>query len=257
MQKDLKVILLAHTPNPEKIVSSAAKLCYSKSGIDGIIEELNEEKIKSFLNLLIDMGHASPIEHISFTFGVEGVSRSLTHQLVRHRMASYSQKSQRYVVEGQFGYIIPPEISKIKEAKLKFVEAMEQDQRSYDELVDILKKEHIKKYLVKYKNDEKKALNMAEKSAIEDARYILPNACETKIIVTMNARELLHFFNHRCCQRAQWEIRELATEMLKIARNIAPIIFKNAGPNCINGSCPEGSMTCGNMKEVRLKYKNL
>lgn len=256
MQEKLKVVLLSHTPQPELVISAAAKLCYSKSGIDNILSELTEDKVDKFLNLLMDMGHASPIEHVSFSFGIEGVSRSLTHQLVRHRVASYSQKSQRYVMEGQFGYIVPPEIEKNKKALEIFIQAMEDDQRVYDQLVEVLMEEHLAKNMERYHN-QKKARAMAEKSAIEDARYVLPNACETKIIATMNARELIHFFHHRCCNRAQWEIRELATQMLLQAREVAPTLFKNAGPNCVNGPCPEGTMTCGSMTEVREKFKNI
>ncbi|MPW25047.1 FAD-dependent thymidylate synthase [Alkalibaculum sp. M08DMB] len=256
MQENLKVILLSYTPEPEKIISAAAKLCYSKSGIDDIMDGLTSEKVNDFLNLLMDMGHASPIEHVSFTFGIEGVSRSLTHQLVRHRVASYSQKSQRYVKEGEFGYIIPTEIANNEKAKTLFIEAMNDDQKVYDKLVEVLMEKHLKDYLSVY-NNEKKAYSMAEKAAIEDARYVLPNACETKIVATMNARELLHFLNHRCCNRAQWEIRELATQMLLLVKEVAPIVFKVAGPNCIKGSCPEGTMTCGEIIKVRKKFENL
>ncbi|NTW71538.1 MAG: FAD-dependent thymidylate synthase [Eubacteriaceae bacterium] len=256
METKLKVELLQHTPEPEKIIAAAAKLCYSKSGIDKIMDDLTDEKVGKFLNILMDMGHASPIEHVSFTFGIEGVSRSLTHQLVRHRVASYSQKSQRYVTESQFEYIIPPQIAQDAQAKALYIQAMENDQKIYDEIAAILKEKRYKEYLAAG-DREKTAMGKAEKTAIEDARYVLPNGCETKIIATMNARELIHFFNHRCCQRAQWEIRELATEMLKLVKKTAPIIFKKCGPNCINGPCPEGAMTCGKISEVREKYNNL
>jgi thymidylate synthase (FAD) len=240
-----KVKLIEHTPNPEKIIAAAAKLCYSSIGIDEIMENVDNESTEKFLNMLMSYGHESPIEHISFTFGVEGVSRSLTHQLVRHRIASYSQQSQRYVKLQQFEYIIPHEIEKDEKAKNIFVMAMEQSQKSYNELVDILKN--------KYINEGLNALN-AEKKAIEDARYVFPNACETKIIVTMNARSLTNFFKHRCCNRAQWEIRELADEMLKQVKEVAPILFKYAGPGCLKGICPEGKMSCGKINEVRIKY---
>lgn len=256
MEAHLKVTLLACTPEPEKIVSAGAKLCYSSSGTEKILEDLTDDKVESFLSRLMTFNHASPIEHAVFTFGIEGVSRSLTHQLVRHRMASYSQKSQRYVKEGQFEYIVPPEISKIPEAKEAYVQAMENDQAAYDKIADILKKKH-KEELISQGKDEKQADRMAEKQAIEDARFVLPNACETKIIVTMNARELLHFFSQRCCVRAQWEIRECATQMLKICKEKAPILFANAGPECVRGTCPEGNMTCGRAKEIREKFKNL
>ncbi len=241
----LKVKLIEHTPNPEKVIASAAKLCYSASSVEDILEGLDEESVESFLQRLMSYGHASPIEHVSFTFGVEGVSRSLTHQLVRHRIASYSQQSQRYVRLNQFEYIVPPEVEKDDNAKQIFVETMESSQRAYDQIVDILREKHIK-------NGMKKLA--AEKKAIEDARYVFPNACETKIVLTMNARSLMNFFEHRCCNRAQWEIHALADEMLKQVREVAPILFKKAGPSCVKGICPEGTMTCGNVEEVRKKY---
>ncbi|SHI12614.1 thymidylate synthase (FAD) [Clostridium collagenovorans DSM 3089] len=244
----VKVKLIAHTPNPENIIAASAKLCYSSAGIDSIQEKLTEEKQQKFLEMLMSLGHESPIEHVSFTFGIEGVSRSLTHQLVRHRIASYSQQSQRYVQLKQFEYIVPPAIENNEEAKKIFVEAMEKSQKSYDDLVKIL----IEKY-VEEGMDEK----VAQKKAIEDARYVFPNACETKIIATMNARTLMNFFHHRCCERAQWEIRELADQMLKEVKEVAPILFKYAGPSCVNGPCPEGKMTCGKVQEKREKYLNL
>ena len=250
------VQLVQYTPEPEKVIAIAAKLCYSPVGVDGIMENLTEEAVNKFLQMLLGIGHESPIEHVSFTFAIEGVSRSLTHQLVRHRIGSFSQKSQRYVREGQFQYIIPPEIEKIPEAREKFIQAMQDDQRVYDELVEILFKKHYQSLLDQGKEAEK-AKSIAEKQAIEDARYVLPNACETKIMATFNARSLYNIFQHRCCNRAQWEIRELATRMLRLVREVAPILFKVAGPSCVLGSCPEGAMSCGHVKEVREKFKNL
>lgn len=191
MESKLNVILLSHTPDPEKVVASAAKLCYSASDIQDLTEKQTPEKVKAFLERLSNYGHMSPVEHISFTFGIEGVSRSLTHQLVRHRLASYSQKSQRYVTEGQFDYIVPPAIADIPEAKALYLKTMEADQRAYDELVGRLTAHH-KAALMDQGKSEKDAQAAAQKKAFEDARYVLPNACETKIIVTMNARELLH-----------------------------------------------------------------
>ncbi|EYE87223.1 FAD-dependent thymidylate synthase [Fervidicella metallireducens AeB] len=252
----MKVKLIAHTPEPEKIIASAAKLCYSRVGIDEIMENLNEENTQKFLNMLIDLGHESPIEHVNFTFAVEGVSRTLTHQLVRHRIASYSQQSQRYVKLEQFQYIVPPSIEMIPEAKELFIKAMEEDQNTYNTLVEILMEKHIKK-LVEGGMEENKAKRVAEKMAIEDARYVFPNACETKIVFTMNARTLFNFLRHRCCNRAQWEIKNLADEMLKQLKEVAPTVFKNCGPGCISGSCPEGGMSCGKIQEVREKYKGI
>jgi thymidylate synthase (FAD) len=241
----LKVKLIEHTPNPEKIIAAAAKLCYSSIGIDEIMENTDSQSTEKFLDMLMSYGHESPIEHVSFTFAVEGVSRSLTHQLVRHRLASYSQQSQRYVKFQQFEYVIPHKIEKDEKAKNIFIMAMKQSQNSYNELVDILKGTYI--------NEGLNAL-AAEKKAIEDARYVFPNACETKVILTMNARSLINFFKHRCCNRAQWEIRDLADEMLKQVKEVAPVLFKYAGPGCLKGICTEGKMTCGKINEVRNKY---
>lgn len=253
---NLKVELLQYTPEPEKLVAAAAKLCYSNSGIDGIMEGLTPEKTQSFLEMLVGLGHESPIEHVCFTFGIEGVSRSLLAQITRHRIASFSVKSQRYVKEGQFEYIIPPEIDAIPEAREKFIQAMQQDQRVYNELADILAEKHYHSFIAQGKT-EKQARQAAEKKAIEDARFVLPNACETKMVVTMNARSLYNFFHHRCCERAQWEIRELAIHMLKLVREVAPTLFKTAGPKCLTGPCPEGKMSCGKMHEKREFFRSM
>jgi thymidylate synthase (FAD) len=244
---ELKVRLIEHTPNPERVIASAAKLCYSAVGVDQILDDLTEENTEKFLNMLMSYGHESPVEHVSFTFAIEGVSRSLTHQLVRHRIASYSQQSQRYVKLAQFEYIIPPEIENDEATKKIYIETMKQCQKSYDDLVEILKNKNLAK-----------GLNSigAEKKAIEDARYVFPNACETKVVLTMNARSLMNFFRHRCCNRAQWEIRALAEEMLKQVKNVAPSLFRYCGPGCVKGPCPEGKMSCGKIEEVRVKYSS-
>lgn len=252
----MNVELLQHTPEPEKIIAAAAKLCYSSSGIDGILDGLDEEKTEKFLNRLMSMGHESPTEHITFTFGIEGVSRSLLAQITRHRIASYSVKSQRYVNEGKFEFVTPPEIEKIPEAKKEFLFAMNEDVKSYNKLADILYKKHYADMLGGGM-DEKAAKRAAEKKAIEDARYVLPNACETKMIVTMNARSLMNFFHHRCCERAQWEIRDLACRMLSLVKVAAPTLFAKAGPRCVNGPCPEGAMSCGKMLEKRELFGNM
>ena len=246
----MNVELLQHTPEPEKIIAAAAKLCYSSSGIDGILDGLDKEKTDKFLKRLMSMGHESPIEHITFTFGIEGVSRSLLAQFTRHRLASYSVKSQRYVKEGQFEFITPPEIENIPEAKEEFLKAMADDVAAYNKLADILFEKHYKD-MIASGMDEKTAKGAAEKKAIEDARYVLPNACETKMIATLNARSLMNFFNHRCCERAQWEIRDLACQMLKLVKEVAPTLFASAGPKCVSGPCPEGAMSCGKMLEKR------
>lgn len=252
----IKVKLLSYTPDGEKLIASAAKLCYSQVGIDEIEESLDDKKVESFLSLLMDLNHESPIEHVSFTFGVEGVSRTLTHQLVRHRIASYSQQSQRYVKLDQFDYIVPPAIEKNERAKEIFLNAMREDQIHYNEIVEILESQYYNKY-IEEGTSEKQARSKSEKRAIEDARYIFPNACETKIVFTMNTRSLLNFFRLRTCERAQWEIRDMAILMLKQVKEVYPILFKNAGPGCVNGPCPEGSMTCGKIVKVREYFDSI
>ena len=252
----MKVTLLTYTPDPEKNVASAAKLCYAAADIDTVRDGLTPEKTAAFVEMLADMGHESPIEHASFTFGIEGVSRALLAQITRHRMASFSVQSQRYVRENQFEYVTPPEIAAVPEALALFEQAMQADQKYYDSIAAILKKKHIET-LVAEGMDEAAAAKIAEKKAIEDARFVLPNACDTKMILTMNARSLMNFFHHRCCNRAQWEIKELADMMLAEVYKVAPNIFKKAGPSCVAGKCPEGKMTCGKIVEMREYYDKL
>ena len=251
-----KVTLLAYTPEPEKVVASAAKLCYSSSGIEKIEQGLTPEKTESFVRMISELGHASTMEHASFTFGIEGVSRSFLAQVTRHRIASYSVKSQRYVEESDFEYVVPPAIAGIPEAKEEFIAAMEEDRRHYERLSAILTEKH-RQELTAAGKGEKEAGRTAKKMANEDARFVLPNACETKMICTFNARELQHFFSLRCCNRAQWEIREVANRMLALVRAVAPDLFLSAGPGCVRGACPEGKMTCGRADEVREFYRNL
>lgn len=250
------VTLISHTPNPEQAVAAAAKLCYSPATISDIREGLTEEKTASFVEMLAEIGHESPIEHASFTFGIEGVSRSLLAQITRHRMASFSVQSQRYVKEAHFEYVVPPEIAADKEAAELFRAAMEEDQRTYEKLTAILKQKHEKAFLAEGQAPKAAARN-AEKKAIEDARFVLPNACETKMVLTMNARSLMNFFRHRCCNRAQWEIRDVANQMLALVSEVAPHLFAKAGPSCVGGACPEGKMSCGKAKEVRQYYLDL
>lgn len=249
----MQVNLIAHTPEPEKVVAAAAKLCYSDSHIADLLDGLTEEKTVKFLNMLTDLGHASPIEHASFTFGIEGVSRTLLAQITRHRIASFSVQSQRYVRLDDFHYVIPPEIEKIPQARQAFVESMDEDARRYLDLVKKLEDAHTTEWMAQGL-EEKAARAKAAKQANEDARFVLPNACETKMVMTMNARSLQNFFNLRCCNRAQWEIRELAKEMWKLVYPVAPELFRTAGPRCLVGPCPEGRMCCGRMEEVRAEF---
>lgn len=252
----MHVTLIAHTPFPEHTVASAAKLCYSPATIEDVREKLTEEKTAAFVDMLAEIGHESPIEHATFTFGIEGVSRAFLAQITRHRIASYSVQSQRYVAEKQFEFVLPPEIAAIPEAEAIYREAMAEDQRHYEELTALLKEKHLSAML-ESGMEQKAAERAAEKKAIEDARFVLPNACTTKMIVTMNARSLINFFHHRCCNRAQWEIREVANEMLALCLQVAPHLFKKAGPPCVSGACPEGKMSCGKSREMREKYQKM
>ena len=228
------VELIAHTNDPERTIAAAAKLCYSDAHIDTLLEGLTPEKTAAFLQKLSDVGHASPIEHASFTFGIEGVSRTLLAQITRHRLASFSVQSQRYVsVAGQevFDYVCPPRIRGLgPEAQEKYLAQMKTMQRWYDEWTEALGED-----------------------AAEDARFVLPGAAATRMTVTMNARELLHFFSLRMCNRAQWEIRELAWQMYALVAPLAPAVFADAGPGCVRGACPEGKRSCGRADEVRAR----
>ncbi len=247
----LKVKLLSHTPDAEKLVATAAKLCYSSSDIESLRDGLTDEKTENFIDMLVSIGHESVMEHVSFTFGIEGISRACSHQLVRHRIASYSQKSQRYVNENGFEFITPPAIDSLPVAKEEYDRMISEITESYDKLVTLLNDKHFSEFIAQG-IDEKTARSKASKLANEDARFILPNACETKIVVTMNIRSLFNFFRHRCCNRAQWEIRAVAIEMLRQCIEVAPHIFAYAGPSCVaDGKCPEGKMTCGKISDVK------
>ena len=218
----MQVELLYHTPDPERAIATAARLCYAPVGAKELMETMPPERVASVLTTIMRSGHFSTLEHASYTFAVDGVSRALTHQLVRHRLASFNQQSQRYVRFGADLEVVKPEtILESDEANAVFDGVVEATKAAYAELLDL-------------------------GIPAEDARYVLPNAAETKIVVTMNVRELLHFFELRCCNRAQWEIRELAHRMLELARPTAPFIFGDAGAPCVHGACPEGKMTCGN-----------
>lgn len=218
----MQVELLYHTPDPERAIATAARLCYAPVGASELMETMPPERIKSVLSTIMKSGHFSTLEHVSYTFAIDGVSRALTHQLVRHRLASFNQQSQRYVkFKDGLNTIKPASVAENEEANALFDEAIDAAVEAYKKLLDA-------------------------GVPAEDARYLLPNAAETKIVVTMNVRELLHFFELRCCNRAQWEIRELAHRMLDLVRPTAPYVFFDAGPSCVRGACSEGKMTCGN-----------
>ena len=221
----MKVKLISHTPDPEVTVAVAARRCYSDLESGELSSKLSETEVRRLIAIIIKAGHLSPTEHVSFTFAIEGVSRSLSHQLVRHRIASYSQQSQRYVKEGGFKYVIPPTIACNPKAAELYHEEIARLREAYSRLAEIVPK--------------------------EDARYILPNACETKLVMTMNCRSLYNFFERRLCTRAQWEIRRLAQEMLVCVKGVAPNLFSWVGSPCeMRGYCPEGEMTCGKINSI-------
>ncbi|MCF7887502.1 MAG: FAD-dependent thymidylate synthase [Candidatus Omnitrophica bacterium] len=228
----MEVNLLSYTNNPQKVIYSAARQCYSKLSADQIYndqEKLTSEKLKKFISHLVKRGHLSPLEHVSFTFSATGLSRVCTHQLVRHRIASYSQQSQRYVSMDDFKFVVPKAIKNNKEAEASFIEATDYLKNKYKQIREILEKNT---------NLDKEKIN-------QDLRFLLPQGCQTKIVLTMNSRQLLHFFAERLCLRAQWEIRELATKMLVLVKKVLPEIFGMAGAKCRQlGFCPESAKDC-------------
>lgn len=226
----MKVNLLSYTKDAERLSAAAARSCYSKKSASKLMGEIDEERAGKAISEITGMGHHSVIEHASYTFSLEGVSRAMTHQLVRHRIASFSQQSQRYVSLKEPSYVMPPSIESDEQLKQEFEELMETIWSSYRKL--------------------------ANQVPVEDARYVLPNACTTNITVTMNARELWHFFTLRCCRRAQWEIRSVADEMLRQVNEVSPHIFSDAGPACVRGPCPEGKLSCGKPRRKELKGLN-
>lgn len=248
-----RVTLLSHPDNPEAIVAAAAKLCYSPVGVDQLLDGLDGKKSAEFVRMLSSMGHESPMEHAGFTFAIEGVSRAFLAQITRHRIASYSVQSQRYVRENNFEFVMPPAVESCPGAKEEFQRAMEAAQASYRRIAALLQ-EGYQRELEEQGLPEKEASAAAEKTAIEDARFVLPGACETKLVVTMNARSLLHFFRLRCCNRAQWEIRGVARRMRELVMAAAPSLFAGSGPGCVTGRCPEGEKSCGKMEEMRRLY---
>lgn len=250
----MKVVLLAYTPAPEQTVAAAARLCYSDTDVEALRESISLKKAEQFVEMLDGFGHESPVEHVSFTFGIEGVSRSFLAQVTRHRLASYSVQSQRYVRQDPFLYITPPAIASDSALLAEYQQMMQQAVESYNQLADVLETRYVSK-LMEEGMTEQNARKKAEKMAIEDARYVLPNACETKMILTMNVRSLRNFFRLRCCNRAQWEIRAVALEMLRICCQVSPALFHNAGPSCCCGGCTEGKMSCGKAKEVQQKIE--
>lgn len=227
-----RVELVRHSLDGEALVALAAKLCYAGGDLDSLLEKIAANDQRDFLRKVREMGHESVLEHVSFTFLTEGVSRALLAQLTRHRIASFSVQSQRYVSYHKgFGYVVPPSVRALgPDAVDEFAAQMAQMQAWYEGWQQKL-------------------------GANEDARFVLPNACETRLLVTMNARELRHFFALRMCERAQWEIRSLARRMFELAYAKAPELFEDAGASCLRGSCPEGAKSCGKAELIRAERK--
>ena len=256
----MNVYLLRHTADPEKLVAQAAKLCYSDASMPELQQTIESQDIQRFIKMLTDIGHESTMEHASFTFGVEGISRITEIQLVRKRIASYSVKSGRYVKRDNPPFIIPTAIQESPEALEEFDKARLASITAYnkifiilvlkgmgysDEIIKGMSEDARIRLIEEFKASDKREYSRLEKEAIEDARYVHMQSLSTSLIVTMNASSLRGFFKARCCRRAQWEIREMANLMLKEVRAVAPNLFYNAGPGCVRGKCPEGKMSCG------------
>ena len=224
----IQVQLISFTPDPERVIALAARQTRSERVISA--KQLSEDEIRRIIDLLMKLKHMSPFEHAVFTFSISGISRVCSHQLVRHRLASFSQQSQRAVKIKESSFIIPPSVQTNLEARKVFEELVSQSIKAYNKLIEL-------------------------GIPIEDARFVIPQAIETKIVVTMNARELLHFFGLRLCRKAQWEIRQLAEKMLESLIKIAPNVFKYAGPRCWDyGYCPEGDEQCFKEMIKRKKF---
>jgi len=225
----LKVSLISFTKDPEITCAKCATVSWRRKGM----KEVSLNDARTIMKRVLGYGHESVIEHASFTFFVENISRSLTHQLVRHRIASYTQQSMRYVdlTKSRAYFIRPQSVSNHDELVEVFDDVMTRCKAAYDTL-------------------RKRGV------PAEDSRFVLPIATQTKIAFTMNARELRHFFEMRCCFRAQWEIRELANSMVRICKTVAPSLFENAGPSCVKlGYCPEDELTCGKLNQVLKTYR--
>ncbi|MGN0778863.1 MAG: FAD-dependent thymidylate synthase [Aristaeellaceae bacterium] len=235
----LHVAMIRHTLSPEETVALGARLCYSRATVDDLTQRVSSRDQSDFVQKIMGMGHDSVLEHASFTFGVEGVSRVLLAQLTRHRLASFSVQSQRYVsYEQGFGYVVPPRIAALgQEAADEYARQMDQMHQWYCQWQE--------------------RLGAAGESSNEDARFVLPGACETRLMMTMNVRELRHFFSLRMCSRAQWEIRALATQMHRLCMEVAPALFADAGPGCLRGACPEGAKSCGRAADIRKARKDM
>lgn len=278
----MKVQLLSHTQNPELLIATAAKLCYSPSNISDLMEAQTPEEVDNFISRLEEMGHESPFEHVSYTFAIEGVSRVLEQQLTRHRIASYSIQSGRYVDRSNAEFYMPGDIENNELAKDIYIDIIEHSKEAYEQIYKALLHQYLLLEISKigdlsifiesmkadreycfnwFKNNEskevKKVFRALKKKAVENARFVFPNSLETKIIVTMNVRTLWNFFKHRCCFRAQDEIRELAIIMLRILKETSPRIFRHAGASCITGICPEGSMQCKQLKGKVPTFKDV
>ena len=233
-----KAELIRYTQNPEATVAAAARLCYSSDMAEKVVSDADAKDNAKYIAMLRGLNHLSPFEHASFTFAISGVSRAFLAQITRHRIASFSVRSQRYVSEAEFNYVVPPAIEALGEKAVKKYESQ-------------------MKTCMEWYKEWQDALGGAMESSNEDARFVLPNACETQMILTMNARELMHFFSLRCCNRAQWEIRDVAWQMLHAVTEVAPNIFGDSGPTCIKGGCSEGKKSCGKAAEVRARHQKL
>lgn len=278
----MNVKLLSYTKNPELLIATAAKLCYSSSDIEDLMKAQTTEEIDNFISKLEEYKHESPFEHVSYTFAIEGVSRVLEQQLTRHRISSFSIQSGRFVDRNNAQFYLPGDIENNELAKDIYIDVINHSKEAYENIYKALLHQYLllecntlnelEIFIDKLKedrdycfnwfknNDNKKIREIfrnKKKKALENARFVFPNSLETKIIVTMNVRSLWNFFKHRCCFRAQDEIRELAFIMLSILKEVSPRIFKHAGTSCKIGICPEGNMQCQQLKGIIPTYKDI
>lgn len=242
-----KVEIISHTQCPYDVISVAAKACYSSMDLDDLMRKFTDAERLKLIKSLEDSKHESPFEHVSITFAISNISRACSHQLVRHRIASFSQRSQRYVDETGFNYFVPVNINSSKNIKEYYTHFMNKVGVIYEELKEDLLNYFIEEYRkVQNKEPDTTHIRAFKKMAGEEARYVLPNACSTQLVMTMNVRSLWNFFNLRCCNRAQAEINELAWEMLRQCKKRWPLLFEHAGPDCMNGICKEKpGFSCG------------
>lgn len=258
--KNPTVKLLAHTPNPELVITSAAKLCYANMTPTEIMNKQSENDVEKFINNIMKIGHESILEHVTFTFAIEDISRVTETQLVRHRTGSFSVQSGRYVKRNAHFYI-PDDILECAPAKEMYENIIKESKDTYETLTEILQiyyyskdnnlnfDEVLEETMFFTHNETKEftsKIKKYEKKALENARLALPQSLRTHMVMTIDLRNLMHLISKRRCKRAQYEIQMVANQMLECIKDIIPNVYKYIGADCETSHCKEGKMTCGN-----------